>query len=76
MPLTADDSLPLQKETMNRLKKHWIKGAVKHEGAVTDAAKRKGIPTREEADRESKSPDKRIGARGRLAKRFISGDLS
>lgn len=72
--LTAADALPLQKETVNRLKKHWTKNAAQTDGK--DAAKRKGSSTREEADREAKNPDKRKRSGGILAKRFISGDLS
>jgi hypothetical protein len=43
---------------------------IKHPGAVKEAAARHGISTEQEAKRESKSPDKHIAARGRLALRF------
>ena len=43
---------------------------VKHPGAVKEAAAKHGVSTAEEAKRESKSPDKHIAARGRLAMRF------
>lgn len=55
----------------------WIQGtnkhpgAVKHQGALTKAAEQHGKSTLEEAKAESKSPDKRIASRGRLALRFI-----
>lgn len=52
-------------------KKNWIKGAVKHPGAETAAAKRHGLSTLQEAERESHSSDPSIRARGNLAKRFI-----
>jgi hypothetical protein len=43
---------------------------VKHPGAVKEAAARHGKSTAAEAKEESKSPDKKIAARGRLAMRF------
>jgi hypothetical protein len=55
----------------------WIQGdakhvpAVKHPGAVKNAAKKHGKSTLSEAKSESKSPDKKIAARGRLALRFM-----
>ena len=53
----------------------WIQGAVRHPGALKAAAKRHGVSTREEAERESHSSDPSIRARGNLGKRFISGKL-
>jgi hypothetical protein len=44
---------------------------VKHPGALKAAAAKHGVSTKEEANREAKSPDKHIAARGRLAKRFM-----
>lgn len=49
----------------------WIQEAVKHPGALTAAAKRHGVSKLQEADRESKSSDPHIRARGALGKRFI-----
>jgi hypothetical protein len=57
-------------------KKNWVQGAVSRPGSEKAAAKRHGLTTLQEAERESKSPDKSIRSRGILAKRFISGDLS
>lgn len=54
---------------------NWIQGAVKHPGALTAAAKRHGLSKREEAEKESNSPDPHIRARGNLGKRFIGGDI-
>lgn len=53
----------------------WIQKAVKHPGALTAAAKRHGVSKLQEADRESKSSDPHIRARGALGKRFIKGKL-
>lgn len=52
-------------------KDFWIQGAVKHKGSLTAAAERHGKSTSEEAKEESKSPNKKIAARGRLALRFM-----
>lgn len=49
----------------------WIQGAVKHPGALKKAAKKHGKSTLQEAREESKSPNKKKAARGRLALRFI-----
>lgn len=51
-------------------KDKWIQGAVKHPGAVKNAAAKHGKSVAEEAKSEAKSPDKKIAARGRLALRF------
>lgn len=49
----------------------WIGGAVRHPGALTKAAAEHGRTTEQEAKVESKSPNKRIASRGRLALRFM-----
>jgi hypothetical protein len=54
-------------------KKKWIQRAVKHPGALTAAAKKHGISTREEAERESHSTNPKLRGRGNLAKRFMKG---
>lgn len=54
-----------------RKKKGWIKGAVKHPGALTAAAERHGISKKQEAERESHSSNPKIRARGNLGKRFL-----
>lgn len=57
-------------------KKRFIQKAISHPGAEKAAAKRHGLSTLQEANRESKSSNPHIRARGVLARRFISGDLS
>ena len=49
----------------------WIKGAIKHPGALTAAAKRHGKSKLQEAESEAKSKNPHIAARGRLGERFI-----
>lgn len=50
---------------------NWIKGAVKHPGALTKAAKQHGVSKLQEAEKESHSSNPHIRARGLLGKRFI-----
>jgi hypothetical protein len=50
---------------------NWIKGAVKHPGALTAAAKRHGVSKLAEANKESHSSNPHIRSRGLLGKRFI-----
>lgn len=52
-------------------KKHWIGGAVKHPGALTNAAARHGVSKLQEAKREEKSSNPHIRSRGFLGERFI-----
>ena len=54
---------------------NWIQGAVKHPGALTAAAKKHGVSKLQEAEKEAKSPNKHIAARGRLGERFIKGKI-
>lgn len=49
----------------------WIQSAVKHPGALTEAAKRNGRSKEEEAEVESHSSDPSIRSRGNLGKRFM-----
>ncbi|MGB9245206.1 MAG: hypothetical protein WCC03_17795 [Candidatus Acidiferrales bacterium] len=56
--------------------KNWIKKAIRHPGALTRAAASRGVSKRAEAEKESKSSNPHIRARGILGKRFIGGDLS
>ena len=51
----------------------WIKGAIKHPGALTQAAKNHGVSKREEAEHESHSSNPHIRSRGNLGLRFMSG---
>ena len=53
------------------MSKNWIKGAVKHPGALTAAARRHGVSKLQEAEKESHSSNPSIRARGNLGKRFI-----
>lgn len=50
---------------------NWIKGSISHPGALTAAAKKHGVSKLQEAEKEAKSPNKHIAARGRLGERFI-----
>lgn len=52
-------------------KKKWIGSAVRHPGALTEAAKRHGVSKKEEAERESHSSNPKIRSRGNLGKRFL-----
>lgn len=54
---------------------NFIQSAIKHPGALTKAAKRNGVSTKQEAVKESHSGDPKIRGRGILARRFQSGDL-
>ncbi len=49
----------------------WISGAISHPGAEKAAAKRHGLTTKQEAERESHSSNQKIRSRGNLAKRFL-----
>jgi hypothetical protein len=53
----------------------WIQKAVRHPGALTTAAKRRGVSKKQEAEQESHSSNPHIRARGILGKRFMNGDL-
>lgn len=70
-------SLALQRELMHppTRKKKWIQGAVKHPGALTEAAHRHGRSKLQEAEVESHSKNKSIRARGILGKRLIKHDV-
>jgi hypothetical protein len=56
---------------------NFIKKAIRHPGALTAAAARRGVSKREEAEKESHSSNPHIRTRGILGKRFMKGgDLS
>ena len=57
------------------MKKNWIAGAVKHPGALTEAARRRGLSKLEEAEVESHSTNPHIRARGVLGKRFMKKEI-
>jgi hypothetical protein len=50
---------------------NWIKGAVKHPGALSAAAARHGVSKLQEAEKEAKSSNPHIRGRGLLGERFI-----
>lgn len=54
----------------------FLQKAIKHPGALTAAAKRKGRSKIQEAEVESHSSNPHVRARGLLGKRLIKGDLS
>lgn len=54
---------------------NWIKGAVKHPGALTAAAKRHGVSKRQEAEKESHSSNPHTRSRGALGLRFIKKQI-
>ena len=58
-----------------RKPKKWIKGAIKHPGALTAAASEHGVSKLQEAEKESHSSDPHIRARGLLGKRFITHQI-
>ena len=54
-----------------RKPKHWISGAVKHPGALTEEAERSGRSKLEQAEHDAKSSNPSIRGRGLLGERFI-----
>ncbi len=54
---------------------NWIGKAVKHPGALTEAAKRNGKSKLEEAESEKHSTNPKIRARGSLGERFIKKQI-
>lgn len=52
---------------------NFIKKAIKHPGALTAAAKRRGVSKRQEAEKEAHSSNPHIRARGILGERFMKG---
>jgi len=52
-------------------KKHWLGSAIKHPGALTEAAKRNGRSKMQEAKVEAKSSNPHIRGRGLLGERLI-----
>ena len=52
-------------------KKLWLRGAVKHPGALTAAAHEHGVSKLQEAEKESHSSNPHIRSRGALGIRFI-----
>jgi len=56
----------MAKETKKKTKKHWVKGAIKHKGVFSAAAKRAGMSTAAYAQAKKKAPGV-LGKRARLA---------
>jgi hypothetical protein len=60
----------------NVAKKHWIKDAIKHPGIEKAKAKRNGVSTRQQLQKDSHSDNPSVRARGKLGLRFEKkGDL-
>lgn len=51
--------------------KHFLQGAIKHPGALTAAAKRRGVSKMQEAEKESHSKNPHIRGRGLLGERLV-----
>jgi hypothetical protein len=51
----------------------WIGSAIKHPGALTKSAKKHGLSTHQEAEKEAHSSDLKKRGRGALALRFQRG---
>ena len=51
---------------------NWIAGAVRHKGALTEAAKRAGKSKQAEAETESHSGNPKTRGRGILGMRFLT----
>lgn len=58
---------------MAKRKRLSIKRAVKHPGALTEAAEKRGVSKRQEAEKESHSSDPSVRGRGQLGLRFMKG---
>jgi hypothetical protein len=54
-------------------KKHWIKTAIKHPGIEQDRARRNGISTHAQLERDAHSGNPTLKARGKLGLRFETG---
>lgn len=71
---TDFSKLPETKDSRSMEKKPrrlWLRGALKHPGALTEAAHEHGVSKLQEAEKESHSGNPRIRARGALGIRFI-----
>lgn len=58
---------------MERKPHKWMAGAMKHPGALTNAAKENGVSKLEEAEKESRSDNPHVRGRGVLGIRLIQG---
>ena len=67
LPEKKDDP-PMEHKPPRRM---WLRGAVKHPGALTEAAHEHGVSKLQEAEKESHSSNPRIRSRGALGIRFI-----
>lgn len=52
-------------------RKMWLRGAVRHPNALTNAAKDHGVSKLQEAEKESHSSNPHVRSRGALGLRFI-----
>ena len=55
--------------------KHFLQSAIKHPGALTDAAEENGRSKLQEAEVESHSSNPHVRARGLLGKRLIKHQI-
>jgi len=55
--------------------KKWLKGAVRHPGALTEAASRNGVSKLQEAEKESHSKNPHVRGRGLLGMRFLKKEI-
>lgn len=62
------DAAPMDNKPPHKL---WLRGAVKHPGALTEAAHEHGVSKLLEAEKESHSSNPHIRSRGALGIRFI-----
>ena len=53
--------------------KNWIKGAVKHPGIEKAKAKRNGVSTHQQLEKDAKSSNPKVRGRGALGLRFEKG---
>lgn len=66
----------LPEKSGGKVAKNWIGDAVKHPGALTQAARANGVSKRAEAEKESHSSNPSTRGRGALGLRFMKkGDL-
>ena len=80
---TNEATLPDKKDSTmdHKPRKMWVRGdahhegAIKHPGALTEAAHEHGVSKLQEAERESHSEDKHIRGRGLLGIRLIKHTL-
>lgn len=68
--MSLANAIGMEKETVVANKKKWIKGAIRHPGALKRAAKRAGESTKQYADKHKHDSGK-TGQRARLAETLM-----